>query len=185
MHKDSVDTPDSKRTTAGRGCMTFIVIYGACLLIMYFTSTPEQTKDFTGRTAHEFTVAAFVTSNASEDDNYRVFNLERLNAGKLDLTDVTFLLPQASVTLYVGDIHSAEILEDHGEWQLVAFYYSNTRTSTSIYRAYRNRVEPVSYTVTSSVGHFFGAVVLLVPALVVSLIVTAILNWQAKRRGTA
>lgn len=162
--------------------MTFVVVYGLCLLVMYITSTPEQTQDFTGRTAHEFTVAAFVTSNANEEDNYRVFNLERLNAGGLDFTNLTFLLPQKSITLYVGDIHSAEILEDHGEWQLVAFYYSNTRTSTSIYRAYRDRIEPVSYTLTSSVGHVFGAVFLLVPALVLSLIVTAIFNWHTRRR---
>ena len=181
MNKKAVESTDRKGRWISWGCMTFIVIYGSCLIVMYFATTRKQTEDFTGRTAHEFTVAGIMTSNLVEEGSYRVFNLEHLNSGKIDLTDITFLLPQKSITIYVGDIHSAEILEDNGEWQLVAFYYSNTRTSTSIYRAYQDRIEPVSYRLTSSVGHMFGAMTLLVPALVLSLIVTAILNWRANR----
>lgn len=158
-----------------------MLIYGSCLIVMYFATTPKQTRDFTGQTADEFTVAGVKTSSKVEGGKYRVFNLERVNSGNLDLSDITFLLPQKSITIYVGDVHSAQILEDHGEWQLVAFYYSNTRTSTSIYRAFQDRVEPVSYRITSSVGHFFGAIALLVPALLLSLAGTVILNWRAKR----
>lgn len=166
--------------------MTFIVVYGLCLIVLYFASTRKQTEDFTGRTAHEFTVAGVSRSNQDAEVNYRVFNLERLNAGNIDLTDLTFLLPQESITINVGDIHSAEVLEDHDDWQLIAFYYSNTRTSTSIYRAYPDRIEPVSYRMTSSVGQFFGAITLLVPALVLSILISAILNWRANRmRRTA
>ena len=164
------------------GCLTFILIYGLCLIVLYFTSTPTQTTDFVDRTAHEFTVAGVVRSNLNEGEDYRVFNLERLNAGSIDLTGITFLLPQRSITINVGDIHRAEILEDHGEWQLVAFHYSNTRTSTSIYRAYQDRIVPVSYRLTSSVGQFFGAIFLLIPAFIASAVITGILNWRANRR---
>lgn len=161
--------------------MTFIVVYGLCLMFLYIASTQKETEDFTGRTAHEFSVAAVGRSSPKAEGDYRVVNLERLNAGNIDLTDITFLLPQKSITINVGDIHRAEILEEHRAWQLIAFYYSNTRTSTSIYRAYQDRIEPISYRVTSSVGQFFGAITLLVPALVLSILISAILNWRAKR----
>ena len=176
---DATREPKSKRRNSG--CLIFVVVYGLSLIVLYFASTPTHTDDFSGRTAHEFTIAGVATNNANDDYRYRVINLERLNAGNLDLSDITFLLPQESISIYVGDIHDAEILEDHGDWQLVAFYYSNTRTSTSIYRAYPNRIEPVSYRVTSSVGHFFGALFLLAPALVLSMLIAALLNWRARR----
>ena len=111
---------------------------------------------------------------------YQVFNLEHVNSGELDLTELTFLLPSKSVTINVGNIHHAEVLEDHGDWQLVAFHYSNTRTSTSIYRAYKDRVEPVSYKLTSHVGQAFSAIILIIPALILSAIITVIMNWRAK-----
>lgn len=181
MDKKAIESSGRKEKRKSSGCMTFIAIYGSCLFVTYFATTPKQTEDFTGRTAREFSVAGVMTSNLDEGVSYRAFNLEFLTSGKLDITDLTFLLPQKSITINVGDIHSAEILEDNGEWQLVAFYYSNTRTSTSIYRAYKDRIEPVSYRVTSSAGHVFLAMILLIPALVLSKIVTAILDWRAKR----
>ena len=181
MNKNRVEETERKGKWLNRGCMTFIVVYGLCLVVFYFASTPKQTEDFTGRTAHEFTVAAVVRSSPSAEAGYRVLNLERLNAGNIDLTGLSFLLPEASITINVGDIHRAEILEDHGDWQVVAFYYSNTRTSTSIYRAYQDRIEPVSYRVTSSVGHFFAAMILFVPALVLSALISAMFNWRANR----
>jgi len=177
MDKKAADSADREGKRKSSGCMSFIVIYGLCLIGIYFAGTPpEETKEFTGRTAREFTVAGVMTGNLNEGVTYRVFNLEYLNSGELDLTDLTFLLPERSATINVGDIHRAEILEDNGEWQLVAFHYSNTRTSTSIYRAYRDRIEPVSYKLTSHVGQAFSAIIFVIPALVLSMIVTAILN---------
>lgn len=181
MDKKKVDSTDRKGKRRRSGCMTFIVIYGLSLIVSYFVTTPKQTEDFTGRTAREFSVAGVVTNNSDEGTSYRVLNLEYLNSGKLDIADLTFLLPQKSITIHIGDIHNAEILEDNGEWQLVAFYYSNTRTSTSIYRAYEDRIEPVSYRLTSSAGQLLLAVFFLVPALVLSIITMAILRWRAKR----
>ena len=170
----------SQRKTSG--CLIFIVVYLLCLIGMYFTTIqPEETKDFTGRVAREFSIAGFVKTKSPQNRGYKVFNLEVLNSGNVDLSDTTFLLPEKAITINVGDIHHAEILEDHGEWQLVAFNYSNTRTSTSTYRAYNNRIEPVAYKLTSHVGQVFWAIILVIPALILSIVVKAVLNWRAKR----
>ena len=174
------NSPKSKPKTSG--CLIFIVVYLLCLIGMYFTTIqPEETEDFTGRVAREFSIAGFVKTKSPQNREYRVFNLEALNSGNINLSNITFLLPEKAITIDVGDIHRAEILEDHGEWQLVAFNYSNTRTSTSTYRAYNDRIEPVAYKLTSHVGQVFSAIILIVPALIVSIIITAILNWHAKR----
>ena len=170
-----------KGSRFGIGTITFILIYGSCLLIMYFTSTPTETERFTGRTAHEFTIATVAANSSDGGRDYGFVNLERLQAGALDVSSRGFLLPEPTITINVGDIHRAEVLDDHGAWQLVAFYYSNTRTSTSIYRAYEDRIEPVSYRRTSSVGHLFAATLLLVPALLASAVTSRTFNWLASR----
>lgn len=159
----------------------FIGIFGASLAAMYYLTTPTETRDFTGTTARYFTVAGIVTGDSAAEGPYRVFNLQGLESGQLDLSEITFLLPQQSITINVGDIHRAEILEDHGSWQKVAFHYSNTRTASAIYRAYADRVEPVSYRVTSSVGHLPAAIFLLLIALFLTWIISAVMNWHARR----
>jgi hypothetical protein len=149
---------------------------------MYFASTPpEELTDFTGRTGHEFTIAGVVTPAPGSKPEYRVFNLDYLNSEDVDLSGITFLLPVRSITINVGDIHRAKVLEEHGDWQLVAFNYSNTRTSTSIYRAYSDRIEPVSYKLTSHVGQMFSAIILIVPVLIISTLITVFQNWRVKR----
>ncbi len=170
----------SRKKTSG--CLVFIVIYLFCLTVIFITSkNPEETKNFTGPLAKDFYIAAIVKTESGQTQEYKAFNLEYLNTGKPDLSGFSFLLPEKKITINVGDIHHAEILEDHGEWQLVAFYYSNTHTSTSKYRAYKNRIEPISYKLTSHVGQFFSALILFIPALILSAIITAIINWRASR----
>ena len=161
--------------------LIFLAVYGLSLVVGYLASTPTETEDFTDRTAREFSIAAVSTDDSGEV-TYRSLNLEILNSENLDTTNLSFLLDQPSVTINVGDIHRAEVLEDYGDRQLVAFHYSNTRTSTSVYHAYRDRVEPVSYRITSSVGHMSMAIFLLVPALVATWAISAIVMWRRKRR---
>jgi hypothetical protein len=174
------NSPKSQPKTPG--CLIFIVVYLLCLIGMYFTTNqPEETKDFTGRVAREFSIAGIIKTDSPQSRKYKVFSLEALNSGKIDLSDITFLLPEKAITIDVGDIHHATILEDHVEWQLVAFNYSNTRTSTSTYRAYKDRIEPVAYKLTSQAGQAFAAIILVVPALILSMIIRAVLNWRAKR----
>ncbi len=164
------------------GCLIFIVIYSLCLAAIFITSkNPEETKNFSGSLAKDFYVAAIVKKEPGQVPEYKAFNLEYLNTGKVDLSATSFLLPEKKITINVGDIHQAEILEDHGEWQLVAFHYSNTHTSTSKYRAYENHIEPVSYKLTSHVGQFISAIALFVPALILSVIISTIINWRAAR----
>jgi len=163
------------------GMTIFLVIYIASLIAMYVASTPTETTNFTGLTARNFTVAGIVTGEVTNDSPYRVLNLQQLTAGNVDLSEITFLLPQPTITINVGDIHRVEVLEFHDDWQLVAFHYSNTRTSTAIYRAYPDRVEPVSYRLTSSAGHLFYAVLLLIPAVFLTWVITTFCNWRARR----
>ena len=80
-------------------------------------------------------------------------------------------------------MHRADVVEDHGTWQLIEFYYSNTRTSTSIYRAYADRVEPLSYRITSSVGQVMGAMLVLPAVLAACLVFVPLVNWIRRRRA--
>lgn len=166
------------------GLAVFIVIYGLGLIVMYVVTTPTESPPFEHRVNWDFTVAGVVTGEVTNNQQFRVFNLQQLNSGKVDLSAITFLLPRPTITIDIGDIHRVEVLEFHDDWQLVAFHYSNTRTATAIYRAYADRVEPVSYRVTSTVGHVAYAAFLLIPAFLVSRIFAGILGWRA-RRSTA
>ena len=165
--------------------MTKMAIYGVSLVGLYYVSTPTITDGFTGSVARNFTVAGIVAGGDAIGQPYRVYTLEHLNFVELNLDGVSFLLPKSKITINVGDIHRAKILEDHGDWQLVQFDYSNTRTSASIYRAYADRIEPVSYRLTSSVTHMFAVLLLFVIALVITGIITGVLNWRARRAHKA
>jgi hypothetical protein len=148
---------------------------------MYVATTPTEIPPFDERVNWDFTVAGFVTGEVTNNQRFRVLSLQQLNTGTADLTDITFLLPRPTVTINVGDIHRVEVLEFHDDWQLVAFHYSNTRTATAVYRAFADRVEPVSYRMTSSAGHLGYAAVLLIPAFLLSRIIAGFLGWRAGR----
>jgi hypothetical protein len=168
--------PNRKYTPA-----IFIVVYGLGLIAMYVATTPTEIPPFDERVNWDFTVAGFVTGEVTNNQRFRVLSLQQLNTGTADLTDITFLLPRPTVTINVGDIHRVEVLEFHDDWQLVAFHYSNTRTATAVYRAFADRVEPVSYRMTSSAGHLGYAAVLLIPAFLLSRIIAGFLGWRAGR----
>lgn len=164
-----------------RRVLMFFAIYGVGVAVLYVVSTPTISEDFSGVTGRYFTVAGVATNVDSDESRYRVFRLEALRSGELDLDGITFLLPQPNITINVGDIHRAAVTEDHGDWQLVTFYYANTRTTTSVYRAYADRVEPVSYRLTSSAGLLSSAVLMLIPAVFLTSVITAVLNWRTRR----
>ena len=175
------DPAERKSERSSRGVLIFVAIYGVSLVVLFFLSTPTETDDFTGPVARNFTVAGIVAGGDANEQPYRVFALARMNSGELNLDGVSFLLPKPKITINVGDIHRAKILEDHGDWQLVQFDYSNTHTSTSIYRAYADRIEPVSYRLTSSPMHMFAVLLLFIVALVLTGIITGVLKWRARR----
>ena len=162
----------------------FLLTYGVVLVVIfgYPFVVPAETS-FTGRTAQNFKIAGVVTDPGPSEAPYRVLNLGYLRSGNADLDELTFLLGQARLTINVGDIHTVERLESHGDSQLVAFHYANTHTSTSIYRAYADRIEPVSYRVTSGVGQVFMAGGLFLPILIGTILFVVIYNWLARRRA--
>jgi len=175
------DPVERKNERSSSGVLIFVAIYGVSLAALFFLSTPTETNDFTGLVAENFTVAGIVAGGDAIEQPYRVFTLARMNSGELNQDGVSFLLPKPKITINVGDIHRARILEDHGDWQLVQFDYSNTRTSTSIYRAYADRIEPVSYRLTSSPMHMFAVLLLFVIALAITGIIASVLKWRARR----
>lgn len=177
------DSSNSPRPS--RGGLFFLLIYLTFLIGSYLLSTYNaETREFTADVARKFFIAGYIKSNSPQDREYKMFSLEDLRSGDVNFSDITFLLPEKSITINTGDIHKAKILEDHGEWQLVAFNYSNTHTSTSIYRAYNNRVEPASYKMTSSVGLGFSAIILILPAFILSKIIQAALTKRVDENET-
>lgn len=151
----------------------FLVVYAASVTWMYFASTPEITGNFSEREQQDFRVAAVKTGAASKSPEYVSYTLAQLRKPSLDLSQVSFLLPEKVVEIPGGDIHRATVLESHSSWQLVEYDYGNTHSSSSRYRAFKERIEPVSYRITFHPGIVIWAIVLLVPALVAA----AAINW--------
>lgn len=169
------------------GRLTHFVVYAVALTVMYFARTPEITGNFTENQASHFHVAAVRLKAEPNKGGYAAYSLAQLNSGKVDLASLSFLLPQdviASDALgIVGhDTHRVRVLERHPDWQLVEYQYGNTHDSVSRYRAFKDRIEPVSYRVTMHMGLMLAAIVLLFPAWIVGAIINAIWNAIARRR---
>jgi len=159
----------------GVGCLLPLGLYVVSLVVIIFlTRPPEITDDFSGRTARMFSVAT--VSQAGNGPDYGVTSLEALQTRSPDLSPQRFLLPEENVTISAGDIHRVTVLEDHGDWQLIRFNYSNSYTATSVYRAFAGRIEPVSFRMTSSIGDGMIAIVLIVPVYLLALLITFIRN---------
>lgn len=169
--------------TSSPGCTTYLVIYVVVVTAMYFASTPTTTKNFDERQERDFHVAAV---NLAKSANYVSFFLALLKAGKKDLSSVSFLLPLGDIKMDVSghDLHKVTVLERHPDWQLVEYHFGNSHSSTSRYRAFKDRIEPVSYRMTAHIGIFFNAIVALIPAAIVSALINAIWNAVGRRRKT-
>jgi len=155
------------------GCLVPLGIYIVLVIIGFFVMRPPLiTGDFSASTAKRFSIAT-----VEEVDGQRQYNRQTLES-VLDPESPSFgfLLPEESVIIDTGDIHHASVIEDHGDWQLVEFLYSNAYTSRSIYRAYADRIEPASYQMMSSFADVAMIVVLAVPAYLLALLVTFIRN---------
>jgi hypothetical protein len=148
----------------------FVVVYVASVALVYPALTPEETRDF-GRWAKQFHVMAFrdgkpaaatLATSAQRDPALR------------------FLLPQAEVELHMGDLHKATVLDKGSDWQLVRYDYGNTISSVSVYRAFADRVEPVSFRVTFDPGLMIALVALALPAWLLAFIAA----WAWRRFRT-
>lgn len=180
---DADKKPQKKYRT---GCLVPLGLYVAVLMIGYFVTRPPLiTEDLYGeRTLTRFSVATVVDGeNGYEYGRWTLRTVSEIDMGS---TPHRFLLPESEITIYVGDIHHASVIEDHGDWQLIEFSYSNTYMATSIYRAYADRVEPVSFQVTAGVGDAFAWLLVTMIAVVLYLLVAFvnfIRNYRAKKQA--
>ena len=177
---------NTKARTKGSspGYLTHLVVYGLAVTAVYYASTPEVTGNFTERQERDFHIAAVRLTKTAKEASYVALSLAQLKAGKVDLASVSFLLPQGDIKINDpgADLHEVTVLERHPDWQLVEYYYGDTHDSISRYRAFRHRIEPVSYRITMDVGLVFSAIVLLVPAVIVSALINAVWKRVARRR---
>src|SRR5438552_455272 len=139
---------EEKTKGSSPGYLTYLVVYVVMVTAMYFASTPEVTGNFTERQERDFHIAAVSLTKAAKDTSYVAFSLAQFKTGKVDLASVSFLLPQGDIKIDVPGLHKVTVLERHPDWQLVEYHYGNTHDSISRYRAFKDRIEPVSYRIT-------------------------------------
>lgn len=166
----------TKASRKAGGTLAFCVVYAASVMWMYAASTPEITGEPPESDLRSFRVAAVKAGTASNSPEYVTFTLAQLRKPGVDRSQVSFLLPEKAVQIPGGDLHRATVLENHSSWQLVEYDFGNTHSSISRYRAYKDRVEPVSYRITFHPGIVIWAVILFVPALITA----AAVNWAWK-----
>jgi hypothetical protein len=73
------------------------------------------------------------------------------------------------------------VLEDHGDWQLVEYYHGNTAEVISRYRAFRDRIEPISFRVIADVGIAFVAMAMILPAMLLANLINRVQRWVRRR----
>ena len=172
------------------GSLTKFVVYAVALPAMYFFMTPTVTGNFTEGHARGFRVAAarqIEDAKGVKSVGYISYSLAQVQSGDIDLTSVSFLLPQEVTNIHPdsGDMNEATVLERHPDWQLIEYRFGNTHNSTSLYRAFKDRIEPLSYRMTMHFGLFVGAIVLLIPVWIVSALINAIWNAIAGRKKSS
>jgi hypothetical protein len=149
----------------------FVVIYVASAVLAYPVLTPEETAGFEReRLAKQFRVMAF------RDGKPIPITLAALS--KPDPT-LRFLLAGNEVQLPGGDLHQAVLIQKSGDWQLVEYRYANTVDSTSRYRAYADRIEPISHRVTLHPGLLIAFVLLALPVWLVAFVAAWV--WRRYR----
>lgn len=166
------------------GCLMPLALYVVAIAIMYvITVPPEVTSNFTGRNARIFSVA--IADRSDGVVQYRRVSFEAIMERDNDMPALDYALPEGKVIISEGDIHSATVIENHGDWQLIEFNYSNSYTATSIYRAFPDRVEPVSFQITSSVGQAFMAIPMIVLVYLLAWVITFARNWRVEEKTQA
>lgn len=155
-------------------------MYLLLIAILYVINLAGTVRDdFSGRVAASFSVASVIVYRGTMDFGRET--LQRIEARSPNLPPLQFLLPQKEISIVHGDFHRAKVIEDHGDWQIIEFYYSNTHNSTSRYKAYADRIEPISYLVTFSIGHMMLLIILVVPIYLLALLVTFVRNGRSRK----
>lgn len=169
-----------RRLKTGRVFLALYLVLLAAIILSQLLAAPVT--DFNGPVANRFRVALFATGSGADGKGHRVTNLRKLAETTRPATGFSFLAPSQEVILRSGDVQRVRVLETHADHQLIAFHYANTHSSISTYRAWADRVEPVSYRVTSSVGQVMFAALAIVPVWLLALLLTFTYNrWYAHR----
>lgn len=147
---------------------------------MFFVTRPAAvTSDFHSQGAGPFSVAVVLEAQGGYE--YVRTTLKTINARHPELPPQRYLLPEPEIRMDNENSYVVKVLEHHEDWQLVEFNYSNTYDSTSIYRAYPDRVEPVYFRVNSHVGQAMLALPLAVAVYLVAVLIAFTRNWRARR----
>ena len=149
-------------TSAERRKALFIAFFIPGCFAAYPLLTPEETRDF-GRVQKEFRVLAL------RDGKPFATSLATLPK------DATYLLP-APVYELTPDVHKVVVLESTAAWQLVQYEFDNTVSTISRYRAFRDRIEPVSHRMTFHPGLPVAFMLLMLPAWLLAFL--ASLWWN-------
>ena len=169
------------RRRRGVGCLGFLLVYGLCVALMVVLTVGKvETSPLSERSLGMFRVALVESGADGAAPRVVGLPLQYLPDPGEDGRERSFLLPESRVRIEQGDVQTAEVLEEHGDWQLVAYHYANTVSTVSIYRARRDTVEPVSFQLVSHIGQGFYAMFLLVPAYLLTLLLT--LLWRRRQR---
>ena len=150
-------------TPAERRKALFIAFFVVGCFTAYPLLTPEETRNFS-RVQKEFRVLAI------RDGKPVATSLATLPK------DATFLLP-TSIYELTPDVHRVVVLENSTAWQLVQYEFDNTVSTVSRYRAFRDRIEPLSHRMTFHPGLVVAFVVLMLPAWLLAWV--AGLLWNA------
>lgn len=157
------------------------MLYCVSLALAYLLMRqPPVTGEFPEKVARRFNVLQ--TTGSSTDPSHRSISLSALRKQNPPAGNVRYRLQVTELRLEESDISRVRVLEHHQDWQLIEFHYANTHTSISVYRAFDDRIEPLSFQITSHVGMGFAAVALFFVVGVLSLIIGTVWRWRARRR---
>ena len=161
------------------GCLMPLGIYVLVFVIFYFVTLPKPiTDDFLNSAGRQFSVAVGLEIDGATE--WRRMRLQTLHERDPELPRPLFMLAEPELQMDYENFYIVTVLEDHGDWQLLEFDYSNTYNSTSVYRAYADRIEPVSYQPTFGVGHMMFAPVLILPTILLAWVITMLRNRRSQ-----
>ncbi len=171
--------PQEQTRKRSPGCLTHIVLFVVAMAAVYLWQSPgELTGSQIASQERHFYVAAVQRTGSRQQARILPMTLARLKAGELDMKSTSFLLPPGEIRVDADhDHHSVKVLERHPEGQLLEYHHGNTREAVSRYRAFHDRIEPLSYRVLAHVGMAFTALLLLIPVAVTGMAI----NWLWKR----
>jgi hypothetical protein len=166
------------------GQWTAYILYVAMVTIMYFAITPKVVGPISEHEERDFHVAVVRLDRNADEPPFAGYTIRFLKSGEVDPASISFLLPEGNIDIPGGDAHTVTVLERHADWQLIEYRYGNSHDSTSLYRAFKDRIEPVSYHITMHPGVFLWAVILVFPAHLLGKRINAAWNAAARRKDS-